>query len=99
MMTCGNYVAVQRNLTVLLMVAALYGLGEMFCRVWCRELAFGLWAMFEAGRRNSHGQSLLVMANVIEIFSCAACVSLIMMWSLDLLASLFNNSQKFKIKQ
>jgi hypothetical protein len=52
--------------------------------------------MFEAGRRKSHGQRLFVMANVKEIFSSAVCVPLIMMWSLDLLASLFTNSQKFK---
>jgi hypothetical protein len=53
----------------------------------------GPQAMFEAGRRKSHGRRLFVMANVIEIFSCANCVPLIMMWSLDLLASLFTNDQ------
>ena len=55
----------------------------------------GLQAMFEAGRRKSHGWRLFVMANVIEIF-CAAFMPLIMMWSLDFLASLFTNGQKFK---
>jgi hypothetical protein len=65
-----------------------------------RSVEFGvgsyLRAMFEAGRQKSHGRRLFVMANVIEIFSCAAWVPLIMMLSLDLLASLFNNNQKLK---
>jgi hypothetical protein len=36
-----------------------------------------------------------MMANVIEIFSFAACLSLIVMWSLDLLASFYQRFKQF----
>jgi hypothetical protein len=59
----------------------------------------GLRAMLEAGRQKFHGRRLFVMANIIEFFSCAVCVPLIMMWSFDLLASLFTNGQEIQTKQ
>jgi hypothetical protein len=50
--------------------------------------------MFEA--KMGARRQKFVMANVKKDFSCAACLPLIMMWSLDLLSSLFTNDQKFK---
>ena len=71
---------------------------DVFGGVWCHEVAYS-WRCLRLrwvldGRNPMVG--LFVVANVTEIFSCAACVPLIMMWFLDLLASLFINGQKFK---
>jgi hypothetical protein len=60
-------------------------------------LGIGLRVMFDAVRRKSHGRRLFVMANMIEIF-CAPCLPLIMLWSLDLLASLLTNGPYFMSK-
>ena len=65
---------------------------EVFGRVWCRELVSGRWLRLQGCKTAEF--PLFVMANgVIELFSCAACLPLIVMWSLDLLVSFH---QRFK---
>jgi hypothetical protein len=56
-------------------------------------------ATMDARRQKSHRRRYSVLANVIEFFSSAACLPLIIMWSIDLLATFHqdsNNSNKTK---